>query len=137
MSAVYLELFLDSFFASLLLPLQSEFVLVVMTGFGDYPPVPVLMLALLASGVASAINWALGRFLISKLTVPEVSKDGYEKLALLFQRYFVWLAVFTWFGVLAPMFIFAAGFFQVSFIKTLAILLVGRALYYSYMLELI
>ena len=133
MIETYLSLFLDTFLASLVLPVKSEMVLPAMLIFNAYDKYLVLAVALAGSVIALLINWQIGKFFsfIKRMDMFADKEEEIIKIENFWNKYVIWfLPVATFFGAIGPILCLFSGFFRVRFWYLLPLIICGRAIYY-------
>ncbi len=125
-------LFVDSFFAALILPPRSEMVVKIMTSLHNFNLYLVFVLSYSASVLGSCANWWIGKyfnflrhtdFFIKR--EKEIAKSQQK-----WNKFLVWILLFSWLGVIGAPFAVMAGFFQSSFKKFLLLVMLGKVYYY-------
>ena len=125
-------LFLLSFFASTLIPLGSEWLLVslLLSGFA---PFPVVAVASAGNFLGACTSYCLGiygsRFVEEKLfRMGERDKDRAERF---FARFGSWSLLFTWLPVVGDPLCLVAGVLQVGFTRFALLVLTGKVARYA------
>ncbi|QLK52823.1 DedA family protein [Ehrlichia ruminantium] len=80
MLEIYSLLFVDSFVAALVLPLNKVLIFKIMSYFGGYSYSLMLLVATLGAVVGSIVNWLLGRMIIFARMEYHKTQDDYGKL---------------------------------------------------------
>lgn len=110
-------MFLAALFAATLIPAQSEAVLVALILAGEQPVWLLLLVATLGNVLGSAINWALGRYLIRFadrrwFPVPRAQLDGATGW---YARWGHWSLLGSWLPVMGDPLTLAAGILREPF----------------------
>jgi membrane protein YqaA with SNARE-associated domain len=130
---VYGGLFLQALLAATILPASSEVALaaLLLEGWGD--PYVLLAVATVGNTAGSAINWAIGRFLLrfrDRRWFP-LNATRYEKTRAWFERFGVWSLLFAWVPVVGDPLTLVAGALRVGFGRFLALVAIGKAARYA------
>ena len=127
--AVYGGLFLTAFVAATLFPAQSELLLAGLTASGSYDVWLLLLVATVGNVLGSALNWALGRYLMhfqDRRWFP-VTPRQVEKATGWFQRFGVWSLLFAWLPIVGDPLTLVAGILRVDLRLFLLLVTVGKA----------
>jgi len=112
----YASLFFMSFLASTLLPLGSEWLLVMMLAAG-YDPLPVVVVATVGNYLGGVVTYLIGiaggRWLIEK--VLRVSAHQQERARQQYTRFGVYSLLFSWLPVIGDPLCLVAGMLRVNF----------------------
>lgn len=112
----YLSLFLLSFLASTLLPLGSEWLLVMMLA-GGYDPVTTVAVATVGNYLGAALTYLIGilggSWLIEK--VLRVSPQQQERARSYYQRFGVYSLLFSWLPVVGDPLCLVGGMLKINF----------------------
>lgn len=106
-----------------------------MSIFGNYNPHLIFIITLLASVLGSSVNWFIGKKLqFLKQTEglkhkEKELKNAEEK----WNKYVVWLLLFSPLKILGNPLSLLAGFLNTSFKKFFAIILFGKFIYYFWL----
>ena len=94
----YLGLFASALIAATLLPMQSEAVLVTLILQADHPIALLLIVATAGNVLGSAVNWALGRFLLRFQEKRWFPASGAQLIRAQgwYQRYGRWSLLGSW-----------------------------------------
>jgi len=131
----YLFLFFDSFAASLILPIRSEMAVYAMSIFGQYNSHLVFLITLSASVCGSLFGWFVGKKLqFLKRTKALINKNAEIKNAeKKWDKYVVWLLVFSPLKIIGNPLSLLAGFFGTSFRKFFSLIFVSKSIYYFWL----
>lgn len=124
---VYLSLFASAFLAATLLPFYSELLFVGLLGAG-YEAWAVFAWATAGNTLGSALNWALGRYLLhfqDRRWFP-FKPDQLGRAQRGFQRFGVWSLLFAWLPVGGDALTFVAGIMRVRFDLFLLLTALGK-----------
>ncbi|MEM6579732.1 MAG: YqaA family protein [Pseudomonadota bacterium] len=134
----YLGLFASAFLAATLVPAYSELVLVGLVSAG-YNPLALWAWASIGNTLGSAVNWALGRYLLhyqdSKWFPFKPEKLGISQRW--FQKYGVWSLLFAWLPVGGDALTFIAGIMRVRFGIFVLLTAIGKATRYAILMGLL
>ena len=112
----YVSLFLLSFLASTLLPLGSEWLLVMMLA-GGYEPVPTVAVATVGNYLGAVLTYLIGiwggNWLIEK--VLRVSPHQQERARNYYHRFGVYSLLFSWLPVVGDPLCLAGGMLRINF----------------------
>ncbi len=132
----YFFLFLDSFLSALILPIRSEVAVYAMFIFKKYNPHLIFLIALSASVCGSLVNWFLGRklqFLKESVALKKKRreiKNAQEK----WDKYVVWLLIFSPLKVLGNPLSLLAGFLNTGFKKFFYLIFISKFIYYFWLI---
>ncbi|MES2678204.1 MAG: VTT domain-containing protein [Pseudomonadota bacterium] len=132
----YVFLFFDSLIAALILPIRSEVAIYAMLIFKKYNQHLIFLIVLCASVLGSLINWFIGK----KLQILKQSKALKNKAAemqnaeLKWNKYLVWLLIFSPLKILGNPLSLLAGFLNTSFRKFLTIIFLSKFIYYFWLI---
>ncbi len=120
-------LFLLSFLASTILPVGSEWLLIVMIRQG-FSPVDVVLTASLGNFLGAATTYLVGvwgsDFLIG--TVLRVSDGHLDRAKTIYGRYGKWSLLLSWLPVVGDPLCLVAGMFRVGFYRFALLVYVGK-----------
>ncbi|MDA0652630.1 MAG: DedA family protein, partial [Proteobacteria bacterium] len=126
--AIYSSLFLSAFTAATLLPGSSEALLAGFTATDQGSPVFLLTVATAGNVSGSAVNWALGRFLIhyrDRKWFP-VSERRYNQAKQWYERVGLWSLLFAWLPIIGDPLTVIAGALRTRFILFLILVSIGK-----------
>ena len=127
--AVYGGLFLTAFVAATLFPAQSELLLAGLTASGSYDVWLLLLVATVGNVLGSALNWALGRYLMhfqDRRWFP-VTPRQVDKATGWFQRFGMWSLLFAWLPIVGDPLTMVAGILRVDLRLFLLLVTLGKA----------
>lgn len=128
----YPALFALSFLASTLIPLGSEWLLVVML-MNQHDPVLTVAVATLGNTMGALTTWAIGiaggPFLIRR--VLRIGAAAEESAKRFYLRYGVWSLFFSWLPFIGDPLCLAAGIFKVGFGRFTLLVFVGKLARYA------
>lgn len=120
-------LFLLSFLASTILPIGSEWLLVIMLGQG-FPLVDLVLTASVGNFLGAATTYGIGvwgsAFLIG--TVLRISDSHLDRAKTLYGRYGKWSLLLSWLPVVGDPLCLAAGIFRVGFSRFALLVFAGK-----------
>lgn len=127
--AAYAGLFLSAFSAATLLPGSSEALLATFIATERGAVVWLLLVATAGNVAGSAVNWALGRFLIlyrERKWFP-VSERGYARAVRWYERFGLWSLLFAWLPVIGDPLTVVAGALRTRFDVFVLLVSIGKA----------
>ena len=131
----YLGLFASAFLAATLVPAYSEVLFVGLVAAG-YDPVALWAWASAGNTLGSAVNWALGRYLLhfqDRRWFP-FKQETLGVAQRWFQKYGVWSLLMAWLPVGGDALTFIAGIMRVNFGVFLTLTAIGKATRYAILL---
>ncbi len=131
-SEAYFLLFCDSFFSALILPPRSEMVAQAMVALHHYNTNLIFILGLSASLLGSLTNYWIGKYFLFLRRTEFFRKKEKEILAAekKWQKFLVWILLFSWLDVIGNPFAVMAGFFKTDVKQFLLLVLAGKFFYY-------
>lgn len=133
----YLGLFLAAFMAATIVPAYSEVLFVGLLASG-HDPFALWTWATAGNTLGSAVNWAIGRYLLhfrDRRWFPfEPTTLGAAQRW--FQRYGIWSLLFAWAPVVGDALTFIAGVMRVRFDLFLLLTALGKGIRYAILLGL-
>jgi membrane protein YqaA with SNARE-associated domain len=134
---VYFSLFLVSFLAATLLPAYSEVVFAGLLAAG-HDPLWLWIWATAGNTLGSALNWAMGRYLLryqGRRWFP-FRGEALDRAQVWFQRYGVWTLLLAWAPIVGDGLTFVAGVMRVRFPVFVVLTGVGKGVRYAVLLGL-
>jgi membrane protein YqaA with SNARE-associated domain len=134
----YLGLFFSAFLAATLVPAYSEILFAGLLSAG-YDPLALWLWASAGNTLGSAVNWALGRYLLhfkDRSWFPFKEKHLAQSQRW-FQRFGVWSLLFAWLPIGGDALTFIAGIMRVHFGLFLLLTAIGKASRYAILLGLV
>ncbi len=131
----YLGLFFSAFFAATLVPAYSEVLFAGLVA-GGYDPLLLLAWASAGNTLGSAVNWALGRYLLhfqDRRWFP-FRTDSLGRGQTWFQKYGVWSLLLAWMPVGGDALTFIAGMMRVRFWLFFLLTGIGKTARYAILL---
>jgi membrane protein YqaA with SNARE-associated domain len=131
-AAAYGGLFLTALVAATVFPMQSEFVLAGLLATGRYDPVLLLLVATLGNVLGSAVNWALGRYLMhfrDRRWFP-VKPELIDRATGWYNRWGFWSLLLAWAPFIGDPLTLAAGILKVDLRLFLLLVTLGKAARY-------
>ena len=128
----YSFLFVDSFFAALILTPRSEFVVKLMLIFSGYHIYLVFAIAFFGSVMGSLANWQIGKYFLF-LHKTDFFKSKSKEIAQAekkWHKFLVYILLFSWMGVIGGPFAVLAGFLKTTIKQFLFLVMSSKALYY-------
>jgi membrane protein YqaA with SNARE-associated domain len=138
MEQAYLSLFLVSFLAATLLPGGSEVLFAALLA-GGYDPLVLWLWATTGNTLGSAVNWALGRYLLRFQTRRwfPFPPNALGRAQIWFRRYGVWSLLFAWAPVIGDPLTFVAGLMRVRLLPFILLTALGKGARYGILLGLL
>lgn len=128
----YGSLFLVSLLASTLIPMGSEWLLVMMLAKG-YPPLPAILTATAGNYLGATTTWLVGlyggRWLTEK--VFRISQAQQERARGYYQRYGIFSLFFSWVPVIGDPLCLVGGLMRVNFWLFSGLVASGKLLRYA------
>ena len=134
----YFGLFLSAFLAATLVPAYSEILFAGLLSAG-HDPLALWLWASAGNTLGSAVNWALGRYLLhfsDRRWFPFKEKSLATAQAW-FQRWGVWSLLLAWLPVGGDALTFIAGVMRVHFGIFLLLTAIGKATRYAILLGVV
>ncbi|MEO8591608.1 MAG: YqaA family protein [Flavobacteriales bacterium] len=130
-------LFLASFLAATILPFSSEAVLAAMA-LGAWSSGSLLLVASLGNTLGGLTNYAIGRWIPEEKLVRRLRIDPAKAVRWrgMVRRYGAWSALLCWLPVVGDAIAIALGLFRAPFIASSVLMLVGKAVRYAVVLQL-
>ncbi len=132
----YLFLFFDSFAAALVPPIRSEVAVYAMLIFKKYNSHLIFLITFAASVLGSLLDWFVGRKLQFLKKTPALKnknaemKNAEEK----WDKYVVWLLIFSPLKILGNPLSLLAGFLDTSFKKFFCLIFISKFIYYFWLI---
>ena len=128
-------LFIVTFLSATILPLSSEMFLLLMLSQG-YDPLTCLFVATIGNSLGGITNYGIGRLGNPNwLKKTGVTEDKLLKYNTSISKYGSWLAIFSWVPIIGDPLIICLGYFRVSFLKVLFLLVIGKFLRYLFIVK--
>lgn len=125
-------LFLLSFLASTILPIGSEWLLIVMILQG-FPRNQLVLTASIGNFLGACTTYLIGvwgsDFIVR--TVLRVGEKNLTRAGKLYEKYGIWSLLFSWLPVVGDPLCLLAGTFRVSFARFSLLVFVGKFLRYA------
>ena len=134
----YLGLFLSAFLAATLVPAYSEILFASLIA-GGYDPLALWLWASAGNTLGSAVNWALGRYLLQfqdRRWFP-FKADSLGRAQAWFQKFGVWSLLLAWLPVGGDALTFIAGVMRVRFIIFFVLTAIGKSARYAVLLGIL
>lgn len=134
----YLGLFLGAFLAATIVPAYSEVLFAGLLAAG-YDPLALWAWASAGNTLGSAVNWALGRYLLhfqDRRWFP-FKEDNLGMAQRWFQRFGVWSLLLAWMPIGGDALTFIAGIMRVRFSVFIILTGIGKATRYAILLGLV
>jgi membrane protein YqaA with SNARE-associated domain len=134
----YLGLFFSAFLAATLVPAYSEIMFAGLVAAG-YDPLTLWAWASTGNTLGSAVNWALGRYLLhfqDRRWFP-FKRENLEMSQRWFRKFGVWSLLLAWMPVGGDALTFVAGIMRIHFGLFLLLTFIGKATRYAILLGLL
>ena len=134
----YLGLFISAFLAATLVPAYSEILFASLVA-GGYDPLALWLWASSGNTLGSAVNWALGRYLLhfqDRRWFP-FKPGNLESAQRWFQKFGVWSLLLAWLPVGGDALTFIAGVMRVRFSIFIALTAIGKSARYAVLLGIL
>ena len=131
----YTGLFFSAFLAATVVPAYSEIVFAGMIAAG-YDPLAIWLWASAGNTLGSAVNWAIGRYLLhfqERRWFP-FRQDKLGAAQRWFQKFGVWSLLLAWLPIGGDALTFIAGIMRVRFIVFITLTAIGKASRYAILL---
>ena len=131
----YLGLFFSAFLAATLVPAYSEIVFAGLVAAG-YDPFALWAWASVGNTLGSAVNWAIGRYLLhfqDRSWFP-FKQENLGAAQRWFRKFGIWSLLLAWMPIGGDALTFIAGIMRVHFVIFLGLTFIGKALRYAILL---
>ncbi|AHX03969.1 putative membrane protein [Ehrlichia chaffeensis str. Heartland] len=133
MIEIYSLLFVDSFVAALILPLNKILIFKIMAYFGGYSYPLMLLVSTLGAVIGGVINWVLGRMIIFARVEYHKVQDDYGKLGVYIKLALMLLTLLcSWIPVWGGIVNVLSGYFRVGMLKLVVLLFLSYLGYLTY-----
>ncbi|MCY7297311.1 YqaA family protein [Alteromonas sp. a30] len=122
----YVALFLLSFSAATLIPIGSEWLLLVMLSQG-FSPSACLALATLGNTLGSYTNYGLGYWAhewIEKRRNPKAK--GWRRAEIWYRKYGIWSLLFAWIPIIGDPLTLIAGILKANWLQAATLILISK-----------
>lgn len=129
----YVFLFTDTLYSNLVLSVKSELALGIMR-YLEQTNLATWLITFAAVGISASINYFFGIIaynIFIKYSIPTV-RVRYDNICLLWSRYYLLIMLCCVFHPVAKIIIFFTGFVKFNFARSVAVLLVCKALSYMF-----
>jgi membrane protein YqaA with SNARE-associated domain len=125
-------LFGSAFISSTLAPGGSEIILANMVSDHDYPVFLLLLIATLGNTLGAFTTWWLGILAAKKYPAKNLLSNK-KRVSLETVKKWGYLALFfSWLPIIGDGFCFAGGWLKMPFLYSATVILIGKALRYSF-----
>ncbi len=128
----WLALFVLSFLAATILPLGSEWLLVLLLVEG-HQPLPMLALATMGNTLGAITTYAIGLYggpwLIRK--VLRINIEQQQRAELYYSKYGSWSLLLSWLPIIGDPLCLAGGILRVGFIRFFVLVMIGKFARYA------
>ena len=134
----YLGLFISAFLAATLVPAYSEILFASLIA-GGYDPLALWLWASSGNTLGSAVNWALGRYLLhfqDRGWFP-FKAGNLDRAQTWFQKFGVWSLRFAWLPIGGDALTFIAGVMRVRFVVFIVLTAIGKSARYAVLLGIL
>ena len=132
----YFQVFYEAAWSASIIPLSSDATFTAMQLFGGYDMRFAAMLAVTGATLGQIFNLMVGRFLLTfhKRNLLHVSDYWYARISTLFNKYGVFLILFSWVSIMKVVLVLA-GFLDTRIRFVLPLIVIGQLYHYgSYLL---
>jgi membrane protein YqaA with SNARE-associated domain len=128
----YIYLFLDSILASLIFVPNIDMAYIVMNVFGYYNKFYMVIIAVVGNCLGACLNYSLGYLLreVKQHIKNYTDSNKLINLATFSSKYLIYLNIFSFVPICGVIFTTASGFLQISFKRTMLLVILGRLGYY-------
>ena len=124
-------LFISAFISSTIAPGGSEAVLAFLVSTANFPPLWLLCVATVGNALGAVTTFGLGTLASMGYPVERLSGNYHEKALNTVRRWGVTALFFSWLPVIGDAFCLAAGWLRLSFIPSLVVITLGKAIRYA------
>ena len=126
-------LFVVSFLAATLIPLGSEWLLILLLQQGGYHPTTLIAIAGFGNYLGSCTNYFIGlygsEFLIKRIL--RIDNNEMSRAKLFYARYGIWSLFFSWLPIIGDPLCVIAGIFKIRLPIFSALVLSGKLVRYT------
>jgi len=128
----YFQVFYEAAWSASIIPLSSDAAFQAMRLFGGYDMQFAVFLAVTGATLGQIFNLMLGKFLLTfhRKNLLYVSDYWYARVATLFNKYGVFLILFSWVSILKVILILA-GFLDTRIRFVLPLIVIGQLYHYG------
>ncbi|MCD8522614.1 MAG: DedA family protein [Saccharospirillaceae bacterium] len=129
----YAGLFIVAFLAASLLPLGSEWLLLLLLSQGQ-DPAGLWLVASAGNTLGSVLNYAIGYYAADRVLARQQSQSNinrWQQAERWFNRYGIWSMLLAWLPLLGDLLTLAAGVLRAHFLLFLLLVAVGKAARYA------
>jgi len=135
---LYLNLFLDSLFSAMFLPVRAEFMIHAMLASGQYPVFMVIWVAFLGSLIGIIWNYLVFYLIMKlvfsfKLLSSDLELKRYTQGHYGLKRYFLWVAFFAGWWIPGTFISALMGFFKTPLWWFIPLAGLGKLAHYAYL----
>lgn len=131
---IYFRVLYESAWVASVLPFSSEATFFAMRSFGGFNMPLAAALSVAGATIGMSFNWLLGRLLYNlhqKKHTFHISESWYKRVAELFNKYGVFLLLFSW-APLLKFVVVIAGFLNTRYRFVLPLIVIGHIFSYGY-----
>ncbi|ASP38499.1 hypothetical protein CHH28_07345 [Bacterioplanes sanyensis] len=122
-------LFFLSFAAATLLPLGSEWLLLLLLSQG-YDALSLWWVASSGNSLGSAVNFAIGWWLAQRLQ-QRLQQPSWQRAQRWFQRFGIWTLLLAWLPIVGDPLTFIAGIFKANPWLAMVLIIIGKSVRYA------
>jgi membrane protein YqaA with SNARE-associated domain len=128
----YFKVFYEAAWSNSIIPFASEATYMALKLFGGYNLPGVCLLAVIGATLGQMFNWYVGKLLfrLHKNSSLHLSEYWYNKISYLFNKYALFILLFTW-APLCKLFPILAGFLNARMGFVLSLVMLGQIYYYA------
>jgi len=130
------QVFLEALWSASIIPFSNDATFAAMASFGGFDMKIPALLSIIGATLGQVFNLIVGKLLLEchRKGWLFVQPHWYDKIALIFNKYFIWLLVFSWVSIVKFSLVFA-GFLGTRTRFALPLILIGQIYCYgSYLL---
>ena len=126
------QIFLEALWTASIIPFSNDATFAAMASFGGFDMHVPAVIATIGATMGQSFNLIVGRLFLElhKKGLLYVKPAWYEKIAGIFNKYCVWLLLFSWMSILKLVLVFA-GFLGTGIRFALPLILIGQIYHYS------
>lgn len=128
----YFKVFYEAAWSNSIIPFATEATYMALKLFGGYNLPGVCLLAIVGATIGQAFNWYVGQvlFKLHKNSSLHISEQWYNKISELFNKYGIFLLLFSW-APLCKLLLIVAGFLNTRLSFALSLVILGQIYYYG------
>jgi len=124
------NILLESAWKASIIPFGNDATFFAMKSFGNYDMAVPFLLAVIGATIGQMFNWWIGTILLRHKDKLKINEHWYAKVSKLFNRYGVFLLLFSW-APLCNLLVVIAGFVGAKPKIVLPLIIIGQAFNYG------